>query len=202
MVKRRFPATTICFLISIISFSQADSAYKKLNEQINNQRRQEKNWSQRVQQGIYVKQGFERYNGKIEVLGDTAIKYDEVVLQLHTERPEYRIIFEKGIFYPSVLNGNYSGGSWEKTKNGLSDSTNIFNSPSSSIGVGVYEEIKTKENTYKTKRFRFWVWRRGLMNPKEYIMDLENDSATETTDLKTFIINSKLTYIKFITIII
>ena len=151
MATLRFLVTTICIFTSITSFTQADTNYKKLNKLINNQR-QEKSRNQRINDGIYLKQGFERFKGDIKILGDTAIKYDEVVVKLYPALREYRIIFEKGIFYPSVLNGNSSGGSWEKAKPVLSDSTNIFSTFSDySIGVGAFEEIKLKKNSYKKK---------------------------------------------------
>jgi hypothetical protein len=153
MAALRFIVTTICLFTSIASLAQADTAYKKLNELINSQRR-EKSRLRGILDGIYLKHGFERFKGAIQLLGDSSIiKYDEVVVHLlYTERPEYKVIFEKGLFYPSVITGNSSGGSWEKTKPDLSDSTNVFSSLSYySLRIEIYNEIKLHENTNKMK---------------------------------------------------
>ncbi|HEX7844863.1 MAG TPA: hypothetical protein VF476_03620 [Chitinophagaceae bacterium] len=152
-----------------------------------------------INKGIHSKKGFEKYKGNIEVLGDSVIKYDNAILRLGIQIRPYRIIFEKGIFYPSVLDGDSSGGSWEKAH---SDSLKIGVLNFHKRTIGVFEEITPTSTPFTTKRFRLWVFTEGLHNPSEYIMDLTNYSATESTGLKAFFSTATITYIRFVTLII
>lgn len=184
-----------------ISYSQHDSVLQRVNAEV--RAAIQPALSERLENGIYNREGFERYKVKIEVLDDCDIRYDSIILRVYNGRPEYRIIFEKGIFYPGIFIGNQLG---EIEKPEIRpDSITALGSCFTNynvIGVDVLEEIKLEKNSFTTKRFRMWQRSCGIANPREYIFELTNDSATETTDLKSFIDNSKLTYFKFITIII
>lgn len=180
-------------LTSFASVGQADSIYQKLSNDYRF-KPESKNWQEQIFAGIHVAKGFEKYKGHIQAIGNSAFKYDEITLNVDVQKPEYRILFEKGIFYPSIIGGNYSGGSWEKNK---PDTLKIFGLFDPSVlSIGIYEEIKMPEENPKIKRLRFWIFRAWFANPTEYIMDIENPAATDKTDLKTFIEGCKLTFIK------
>lgn len=173
MIRNLLLVLLFC-LPALNSFSQSDSLFK----------------------GIYVKEGFERYNGTITVLGDTAIKYDEIMLKVSTKISELRSLFTEGIFYPSILFGNNSESGWEKGK----PSQGLFDM--SVISISIFKEIKLPEIIVKRKRYRMWIWYKSFANPTEYEFDIENDTATATTDLATFVKDAKVTYIRYVTLII
>lgn len=198
MIRLVHIISIIILLIPFAGFSQRDSLLKVIDEEV---RKYLKKESRDVNEGVYIREGFPRYKGNIWASGDTAIKYDDVILTIYNQRATYRSLFEKGVFYPSILTGNISGGDWEKERGILIKKRNIF-FDFTKLSIGDFEEIKSLQNSATVKRIRFWVFRPVLANPWEYIMDLENSAATEGTDFKTFIEGCKLTYIKFVTIII
>ncbi len=198
MIRLVHIISTIILLIPFAGFSQRDSLLKVIDEQV---RKDLKKESRDVNKGIYIQEGFPRYKGDIRSSGDTAIKYDDVILIIYNQRAAYRSLFEKGIFYPSILTGNISGRDWEKERGiQITNRNRLFDF--TKLSIGDFEEIKSLQNSSTVKRIRFWVFRPVFVNPWEYIMDLENSSATEGTDFKTFIEGCKLIYIKFVTLII
>jgi hypothetical protein len=197
----------IILLILIISpsqiFSQNDSAIERINNTVRESFKSKKQWSEKIREGIYYKNGFERYKGSIRETEDGTFHYDSIILKVQTNKIEYNIIFEKGIFHPGIFIGDQSGeimqaGSRPDSMTALGTCFNDYNI----IGVSVFDEVKTERYTYTIKRFRLWQWLCGFANPREYIFDLENEHANKETTLEEFIIGSKLTFIRFITIII
>jgi len=58
--------------------------------------------AQDIQQRMFIP---DRFNGKIEVVNENTIKYDDEVLMIYTSDKINRKIFKKGIFYPSLITG-------------------------------------------------------------------------------------------------
>lgn len=183
--------------------SQSDSIVRKINTAVHKNLTQQKSGYEKIREGFYNEKGFERYKGKIEILKDSAIRYDSIILQLYNIPSEYRVIFEKGIFYPGVFTGDQSGnimhpGSRPDSATALGNCFTHYNI----IGVSALNEIKSERNSYTIKRFRIWEYSCGFANPREFIFELDNKLANENTSLADFINGSKLTLIRFITIII
>jgi hypothetical protein len=203
MIQSRFILLLLLLLSCSKGFPQTDSIIKRINNSVSENLKEQKHWSEKIREGIYYEKGFERYKGKIEKLDINTIRYDSLILKVHTARAEYNSIFEQGIFHPGIFAGDQSGGKVQP--GGRPDSATAFGNCFTHynvIGVSVLDEIKPERNTYTSKRFRIWQWLCAFANPREYIFDLENKLADEKTSLEEFIKGSKLTYIRFVTIII
>lgn len=203
MMQSRLILIIFLVVCSSKGFSQTDSIIRSLNISVRESLKNQKHWSEKILEGFYYENGFERYKGKIEKLTNNTIRYDSIILNLLTDRPEYNIIFEKGIFHPGVFIGDPSGeilqpGSRPDSATALGNCFTHYNV----IGISVLDEITPEKKTYTTKRFRIWRHSCGFANPREFIFDLDNELANEKTSLEDFIKGSKLTYIRFITIII
>src|ERR1035437_8752535 len=114
----------------------------------------------------YIKQDHRRFAGTIVTINEHTYKYDNVILKVYDVNPDLKAIFEKGIFYPQLISND-------------------------TLELGVLKELQFLSNSPKIKRFRVWVFPKmsGIWtaNAREYLIELTNESATETTDLKTFI---------------
>jgi len=197
---------SVFFLISVSAFAQRDSIKNKAEKDIRTQGEQEEYWAQQAFEKNDGTQIFERYKGSIYVLEENKIKYDDVVLNIYGVSPSLRAIFEKGIFYPGLIAGNYSGevlktrqkiDSFPAKQNNFDILFGINN-----LSISYFDEIKSLSNSPKIKRFKIYLWRQGLANPSLYFLELTNNTATEETDIKTFINGAKITFFRFASILI
>jgi len=148
----------------------------------------------------YERHFYQRFKGTISVLSETAIKYDDKVLEIYNTSASLMPIFKKGIFYANIITGNEPA-TVAKTKEelhslppdqkilyslGRTDSTRISN----------FEELKFLHNSPEIKRFRFWLYRPGMANPQVYFIELTNEQATAQTDMTSFINGATLTFFK------
>jgi len=135
--------------------------------------------------------------------------------------PEYQLIFEKGLLYPNLfLEGmgvsfrkasdakdvkNTNSINNKKTDTLYSDTLNIENPNVERIciieKICCFEELTFLSDSPKVKRFQFWLFSKFgdvyMMNPNVYFFELTNEAANEETDLKSFIENAKLTFIRY-----
>jgi hypothetical protein len=180
-----------------------DSSVKSINDSISKSLKERKPWHEQIREGFYYKDGFERYKGTIRVAEYGSFLYDSIIIKVLTTKKEHNIIFEKGIFHPGVFFGKQSGEALQiETRPDSSNALGTCYTDYNVIKLSVLEEITEKKLTLKIKRFRIWRWNCWSMNPSEYIFDLENKLAKEETTLEEFILGSKLTFIRFVTIII
>jgi hypothetical protein len=129
----------------------------------------------------------------LRAFSTVTIDYDGACIMLHYINPDYLPLFEKGIISPLAIQGNRSG--------------NIMKipPPDSIANPKLYALIRPDSLSTlspATKRFKCYVWRKGLANPSFYVFELKNDKADNKTDTRTFIIGATLTFFEFISILI
>lgn len=143
----------------------------ELRPPFKNQGEQEDYWAQELFKKEYKKQYYSKFIGEITTT-DSKIKFGKVqYIELFDSNSDYNLIFEKGLFYPDILNAI-------------------------SLRIGSLKELEFLSNNPKVKRFRFWLYRPNMANPQVYLFELTNEKANEKTDWKSFIKNAKLTFVK------
>ena len=136
-------------------------------------------------------QNYMRFDGKILIVNENTIKYDDEVLLIYNTSNELKAIFEKGIFYPSIITGPVKKGLSRKEE--LDSTMKILRNDS--LSISDFEEQNNFGGSPKEKKFKFLLFSKGLMNPTVYYIELTNDNATRETDLKTFINGARLTLV-------
>ena len=200
-----FFTISILLISSNLLLGQSDTTKKRINPlYITTQGEQERYWAQEIFDKKYTAQYFELYKGKINTLTETTFDYDQSFISVNFPEKEYKILFEKGIFYPAVFAGYSDGRILEPPQ--LSGSINkspVYNfSRTDSLFVGIMEDLEFLNPSPKVKRFKLYLNRHGLINPSMYIFELTNEKATEKTSLLSFITDAKLTFFKFVSILI
>lgn len=164
-----------------------------------NQGEQENYWAEILFEKEYKKQNYNKFNGKIEIISDNKIKFENKDLIIYCPK-EYLSIFTTGIFYPQLVIGNTENNkilSSEEQKKLSSKERLKYNlNRNDSFSISAFEELAFLTKSPKTKRFRFWNIRPGFANPQVYFIELTNEKATEKTLLQEFIQNAQLTFIK------
>ena len=169
----------IIFLLSFTTVCNSQSEQDKVETEkttelkppFKNQGEQEDYWAQELFKKEYKKQHYSKFIGEITTT-DSKIKFGKVqYIELFDSNSDYNLIFEKGLFYPDILNAI-------------------------SLRIGSLEELDFLSNNPKIKRFRFWLYRPNMANPQVYLFELTNEKANEKTDWKSFVKNAKLTFIK------
>ena len=153
----------------------------------------------------YKKQKLERFNGQVGKLDETTFRYGDKVLILDTEDNRLITIFSKGIFHPDIIDGRPVTKPLTKSQlDTLTESAQVFYnlSRNDNTTIGNLEELEKLNPDSKTKRFVFWLFQKGMMNPTECYFELYNDSGTKEMTTEEFIENSKLTFYHRGTIII
>jgi hypothetical protein len=171
---------------------------------IKNQGDNERYWTQENFTSHYKAQKFDRYKGVVTSLNKNNLSYDGIVMTTGFMENEYRILFEKGIFYPALFSGYTDGRVLEVQKKPDSTHRNLsyLLSRNDSLGVGIMEELKFLNPSAKIRRYKLYLSRPGFANRSMYIFELTNDNATIETDLKNFLFGAKLTFLKFISILL
>jgi hypothetical protein len=171
---------------------------KDIDRQFKNQGEQEDYWATQFLEKNYSKQNYPKYTEKIVVDGNI-YKYGDMNLRVENTNIVLKTIFAKGIFYPTIITGIPKNES--KTKHQVDTLTpkdiffQNFNRPGSMTISGL-EELPFFSISPQTKRFRFLLYRKGLLNPTVYFIELTNNNATDSTDLITFISDAVLTFFK------
>lgn len=200
------PLVLVALLFSSVSaFCQIDSLKKRIDPRhITTEGEQEQYWAQEIFEKQYEIQSFERYKGTITLINRNTIKYNESIITAGFIQEEYRIIFEKGILYPAIFAGYNDGRILELSQ--VPDSVRskpLYSfSRNDSLYVGIMENLTFLNPSDKVMRFKLYLSRPGLMNPSMYVFELTNDTATKTTDLVSFIKGARLTFFKFVSILI
>jgi len=165
-----------------------------------NQGQQEDYWAQELFRKEYVKQSFTKFTGKISVVDKNTLTFDNKTLIIWAFQPELLEIFTEGIFYPQILIGNEENRPVKTPEElaKLSDQERLSYKMlrNDSLKISDFEEVKFLSKSPKVKRFRFLNFTSGFANPIVYFIELTNENANEMTDLKTFIKNAKLTFVK------
>ena len=193
---------TIFFSSNAQDIGGKDSISRKENEQfLRIIEKQEKSATINLLTNKYSNQIYKRFDGKISILNENTIKYDDKVLIILNTSSELKRIFEIGILYPNVF--------IETRKNDL-DSTliedslvikiklsrkeswhSIFNR-TDSLTISNFKEQKGFSKSPRERTFEFLLFFKGFANPTEYIIELTNDNATNETNLESFINGARL----------
>jgi len=192
----------LLFLIySIYLNAQAtNSTISSEPETFKNQGEQENYWAKKLFEEKYTLQAYNKFSGTTLVKDKSTIKFDNKTLIIWGFEPELLKIFTDGIFYPQLLLGNMSN-TPEKSKSeldALSEGERLmyFLTKNDTLKISDFEELKFLSTTPTVKRFRFWKFTPGFINPQVYFIELTNKNATEKTDLSIFIKGAKLTFMK------
>jgi hypothetical protein len=186
-------ATIILYLVIIYS-SQAQETDEypcvSKREIFGTQGRQEDRLAKKLIRKEYTKQSYNHFSGTITTIDNDTIKYDDEVLMIFNTCKDLKPIFQKGIFYPSIITGPVKKGLARKQE---LDSMLFRND---SLRISDFAELKFIKKSSKAKFFRFWLYSKGMFNPTVCFIELTNDSATHKTDIGTFVNGSKLTFFK------
>ena len=185
----------ILIFLLIINFSFTIAQEKKFK----NQGEQENYWAEQVFEKQYQKQKFPKYKGKIIVLSNQKIKFENKTLELNIF-DYYLPIFKNGIFYPQLILGN-TDNNRILTENELEKATDeerIFNQIGRNdlFRISNLEELTFLNKDPKIKRFRFWSYTPGMVNPTVYYFEITNEKANKDSNLQEFSKNAKLTFLK------
>lgn len=164
-----------------------------------NQGEQENYWAEQIFEKEYKKENYSRFNSEILVKSNSEILFHNKTLMVYCSS-DYLPIFTLGIFYPQLLIGTgenneiLSKDEFDK----LTDEKKFFYNlqKNDSFSISNLEELKFLSKNPTIKRFRFWNFRSGFVNPQVYYFELTNKNANKKTSLEEFIKRSELTYIK------
>lgn len=182
------------FLILLAFFANAQK------KEFKNQGEQENYWAEQLFEQKYSKQTFEKFNGKITIIDKTNIVFNNKTLEFWDIKPELIQIFIEGIFYPQILIDNEENiiiKSEDELKL-LTQNERIFYNFKriDKLRISNFEELPFLSKSRKVKRFRFWKYSFGSINPQVYFIELTNENANEKTDINLFIKEAKLTFVK------
>lgn len=158
-------------------------------------------FAKEVFQTSYKKASYPKYNGNVNVAGNV-LKYGDKTIKF--ENDKFRYIFEKGIFNPDVVFGKETTKYVKSKVDSLSANQKVFFNltRNDSLYICCVDELIELNPDSKTKRFKFWLFRIGTMNPTEYYFELHNEEATKETSSSEFFENAIMTFFRAGTIII
>jgi hypothetical protein len=174
---KKFITILLILFLPVISKAQTrqaknttDTSTEK-NQAFANQGEYEKSQAKRIFKLEYKKQFFEKYKGAIRTLDENHISYGKALIEIYNCDKKLKPIFTNGLFYPQIL----------KTD---------------TLQISVLEEQTFLSNSPKIKRFKFWLYTKGLLNPTVYFIELTNNKATKNSSLIDFFKGSRLTFAK------
>jgi hypothetical protein len=154
-------------------------------------------FAEEIFQTKYHQMSFEKFKGEIKMIDKHTFRFDEKILQIDQIDEENKLIFLNGIFYPNIITGNAVAQIKSKAEiNSLTSQQRIIYNiiRTDSLYISNFNEIKYLNPDYRTKRFVFWLFKKGTMNPTEYYLELTNEEATKSTSIEDFIKNAVLSF--------
>lgn len=151
-----------------------DQEHVRERKDFDTQGDQEDYWARRLFQDDYRYQVYPKFNGTIRVnlvKQVQLVSYNSDTLRLVNVDDAFLPLFTEGTIYPTVA--------------GLS-----FHQ------MSAIEELKNATNSPKRRRFTFIVFNSFIANPIKYIFEVKNESASNSTDTKTFMQGAVLTFMK------
>jgi hypothetical protein len=183
-------------LTSILVDAQTTDNKSKI--EFKNQGEKEDYWAEQLFEKEYSKKYFDKFTGDIVISGDGFIYGDKTFVIVNTPK-DLKAIFSSGLFYPTIITGDTKSVVKSQVElDTLSTEQKVFYNMTrtDSLTISEFEELKflTKSNTQR--RFRFWLFRKGVANPTVCFIELTNDKASDKTDLTNFINGAALTFFK------
>ena len=153
----------------------------------------------------YKRQSFETYKSKIEIINDSTFEFDGKTLLITNTDQSLINIFKKGIFNPDIVFGAET--LKPLTQNQIDTMTTnekvFYNMVrNDSLNISSLKELVKLNPNYRTKRFAFWLFSPGRLNPTEYYFEIFNNKANKKSSLSEFLENAKMTFFYKGTIII
>jgi hypothetical protein len=132
-----------------------------------NQGEQEDYWAEQFFKKNYSMKVFDKYKGDITVNGNGFIYSDQTLVVTNTTKT-LKSIFAKGVFYSSIITGQVK--TKLKSKEELDtlyvEQKVFYNlTRTDSLTITDLEELTFLTKTATQKRFRFWLFRKGIHNP-------------------------------------
>ena len=193
----------LTFSIGCKSQSDCDKVKTEKNTELKppfkNQGEKENYWTQELFKKEYKKLSYEQYSNEIKENDGTEFVYDNKSFNIYGVNETLKPIFREGILYPQLISGfTTEKRKSEKELDSLSVSERYFYelNRGDNLTISNLEELNFLSTTSKVKRFRFWLSRPKSANPQVYVFELTNEMADKNTELKEFIKNSKLTFLK------
>lgn len=126
----------------------------------------------------YTKSNYPRFNKlKIKQINNNTYQFGDRTLSISIDNERNKTWFRNGIFNPDIVFGN------------------IFNlTTNDSLSICCLEELEPLNPNPQTKRFKFWLFRVGLLNPLEYYVEFTNEKANRNTSLRAFVKNARMTF--------
>ena len=170
-MERSFVAPMLLLLFLLFStglFAQNNLPDDKVPTSFKNQGEQEEYWIKRFFQKEYKEQKFEIFPGRISNMNNVFI-FSNDSLTVYSESVAIKAIFLKGLLYPAIIGGNQ---------------------------INNIEELKFIETDQQKRRFKFLLYRKGLLNPTVCFFELKNVKANKEISLSEFIQNANLTFFR------
>ena len=202
-MKRHFIITILTLTFFSVD-AQTIGSKNQPKREFKNQGEQEDYWAEQLFEKEYSKTHFDKFKGDIVINGDGFIFGDKTFVITNTPK-ELKPIFSSGIFYPSIITGDTKSIVKSQAElDTLSTAQKVFYNMgrTDSLTISGFEELKFLSKSNTQKRFRFWLFRKGVANPTVCFIELTNDKANGKTDLTTFINGAALTYFKSCWIVI
>jgi hypothetical protein len=163
------------------------------------------NFASEVFKKEYNKHVFEKFKGKIEVIDEGVFRFGDKVLTVDVEDYSVLTIFSQGIFHPNIVGGTPTIKELTQAQlDTMSESARFFHnlSRNDTIRIGQVESLERLNPNFKTKRYLFWLYQRGMANPTECYFEIHNSRATKNMTFEEFVKGSRVTFYHKGTIII
>ena len=161
---------------------------------------QEKKWAKKTFRKQTDSKVYPIFSGEITVIDSITFKFDEkTIILLDDPRPEITLLLQNGIFYPNIITGDKRA--VIKTQSALDTLTEmeavLYNwSRTDIVKISSFEEVKPFFKSPKNRKFQFYLFRMGHVNPTVCYVELTNKNATRKTSLLEFMKNSHVTFYK------
>ncbi|RZK56468.1 MAG: hypothetical protein EOO87_05345 [Pedobacter sp.] len=144
----------------------------------------------------YQKKNYEKYSKKINVIENGTYNFGDKFLKVSLEDNTYEKIFSLGIFNPDIIFGEETLTKPKAELDTLTQNQKVFYNltRNDSLSICCFEELDKLNPNYRTKRFKFWLFRIGIANPTEYYIEFYNEKAIKETTITEFIENAKMTF--------
>ena len=144
----------------------------------------------------YEKGNYDRFSEQIDSIDSNTYRFRDKFLKIESGNAELRKLIKCGIFNPDVIFGKVTTKKSKAEIDSLSPNQKVFFNltRNDSLAICCFEELIKLNPNPQTKRFKFWVFRKGVANPTEYYIELFYDKATKETEWDKFFENSKMSY--------
>ena len=159
---------------------------------------QELKWAKEAFDKNNQRREYPKFTGQIINTEGSTYKFNESFITVYEISDETKYLIENGIFYPSIVTENdFPPGIIRinmklNMKNQTKDELPIQLSKDSLI-ISNFECIESL-STITQKRFRLYLFRKGVINPQLCFIELTNKDATKETTYMEFVKNCRVTF--------